>query len=167
MRLVLIARSGATRLQAMRHLLEDNHEWRRAQACRHIRRAIAMTARCWIRRVEQLRTPTPRGGLRAGWQRLRPPAGLRADQWDLLETRPLLRNRAWTWSWSSSRRLTIPRQILAAQQNKARGEAVGQMKADGVEYEERMERLQEATYPKPLSELLWHAYDVYRTSYRG
>ncbi|CAM5641088.1 hypothetical protein SHIRM173S_01594 [Streptomyces hirsutus] len=31
------------------------------------------------------------------------------------------------------------------------------MKADGVEYEERMERLQEVTYPKPLSELLWHA----------
>lgn len=61
--------------------------------------------------------------------------------------------------------LDDPRQILAAQQNKARGEAVGQMKADGVEYEERMERLQEVTYPKPLSELLWHAYDVYRTSH--
>lgn len=28
-----------------------------------------------------------------------------------------------------------------------------------------MERLQEVTYPKPLSELLWHAYDVYRRSH--
>ncbi|MCO6722907.1 DUF3516 domain-containing protein, partial [Streptomyces sp. Vc714c-19] len=50
--------------------------------------------------------------------------------------------------------LDDPRQILAAQQNKARGEAVAAMKADGVEYEERMERLQDVTYPKPLEELL-------------
>ena len=39
------------------------------------------------------------------------------------------------------------------------------MKADGVEYEERMERLQDVSYPKPLEELLWHAYDVYRKSH--
>ena len=39
------------------------------------------------------------------------------------------------------------------------------MKADGVEYEERMERLQDVTYPKPLEELLLHAYDVYRKSH--
>jgi hypothetical protein len=36
------------------------------------------------------------------------------------------------------------------------------MKADGVEYEERMERLQDISYPKPLEELLTHAYQVYR-----
>ena len=56
--------------------------------------------------------------------------------------------------------LDDPRQILAAQQNKARGEAVAAMKADGVEYEERMERLQDVSYPKPLEELLFHAYDA-------
>ena len=28
------------------------------------------------------------------------------------------------------------------------------MKADGVEYEERLERLAEITYPRPLEELL-------------
>ncbi len=39
------------------------------------------------------------------------------------------------------------------------------MKRDGVEYEERMERLQEITYPKPLEELLSHAYDVYRRAH--
>ncbi len=46
--------------------------------------------------------------------------------------------------------LDDPRQILVAQLNKAKGEAVAAMKADGVEYEERMERLQDVTYPKPL-----------------
>ncbi len=39
------------------------------------------------------------------------------------------------------------------------------MKADGIEYEERMERLQDVSYPKPLEELLFHAYDVYRKSH--
>ncbi|CAM5375969.1 hypothetical protein STANM309S_01122 [Streptomyces tanashiensis] len=61
--------------------------------------------------------------------------------------------------------LDDPRQVLAAMENKARGEAVGQMKADGVEYEERMERLQEISYLKPLEELLWDAYNVDRKSH--
>jgi hypothetical protein len=61
--------------------------------------------------------------------------------------------------------LDEPRQILAAQQNKARGEAVAAMKSDGIEYEERMERLQDVSYPKPLEELLFHAYNTYRMSH--
>ena len=35
------------------------------------------------------------------------------------------------------------------------------MKADGVEYEERLERLAEVTYPKPLEELLDRAFELY------
>ena len=50
--------------------------------------------------------------------------------------------------------LDDPRQVLSAQQHKARGEAVAEMKAEGIEYEERMELLEEVTYPKPLDELL-------------
>lgn len=60
--------------------------------------------------------------------------------------------------------LEDPRQILAAQLNRARGEAVAQMKADGIEYDERIELLDEVTYPKPLAELLGHAYEVYLQS---
>jgi hypothetical protein len=58
--------------------------------------------------------------------------------------------------------LDDPRQILAAQLNKAKGEAVAQMKAEGIEYDERMELLEGITYPKPLEELLGHAFEVYR-----
>ena len=47
--------------------------------------------------------------------------------------------------------LEDPRQILAAQLNKARGEAVAEMKAEGIEYDERMELLDDVTYPKPLT----------------
>jgi hypothetical protein len=36
------------------------------------------------------------------------------------------------------------------------------MKAEGIEYDERIELLDQITYPKPLEELLGHAYDVYR-----
>ena len=57
--------------------------------------------------------------------------------------------------------LENPRAILMAQQFRARGESVAAMKADGIEYEERMERLEEITWPQPLAELLEHAYDVY------
>ncbi len=57
--------------------------------------------------------------------------------------------------------LENPRQILVAQERRARDEAMAQMKADGVEYDERIERLQEVTYPKPLEELLEAAFDRY------
>src|SRR5262249_44469435 len=58
--------------------------------------------------------------------------------------------------------LDDPRGLLAAQLYKARGEAVAQMKADGIEYEERMELLEDVTYPMPLADLLSVAYDTYR-----
>ncbi len=57
--------------------------------------------------------------------------------------------------------LDDPRQVLAAQRNKARGEAVAAMKAEGVEYEERMTLLEDVTYPRPLEELLLAGYDAY------
>ena len=58
--------------------------------------------------------------------------------------------------------LDDPRQVLAAQRNKARGEAVAEMKGRGIEYEERMVLLEEITYTKPLEELLLAGYDAYR-----
>ncbi len=57
--------------------------------------------------------------------------------------------------------LEDPGQILRAQQRAARDRAMAEMKADGVDYDERMERLQEVTWPKPLEELLAAAYDEY------
>lgn len=57
--------------------------------------------------------------------------------------------------------LEDPYQILRAQEKMARNEAMAQMKADGVDYEERVERLQEVTYPKPLEELIHAAFAQY------
>jgi hypothetical protein len=50
--------------------------------------------------------------------------------------------------------LDDPFPVLMAQAHKARGEAVAQMKSDGIEYDERMELLEEVSYPKPLGEPL-------------
>jgi superfamily II RNA helicase len=61
--------------------------------------------------------------------------------------------------------LENPRQVLAAQENLARGEAVAAMKADGLDYDERMELLQDVTYPRPLAELLAGAFAIYRRSH--
>ncbi len=61
--------------------------------------------------------------------------------------------------------LEDPRQILRAQQFQARGEAVAAMKADGVEYDERMELLDDVTHPRPLADLLGAAFAIYRQSH--
>ncbi|MEU4689553.1 DUF3516 domain-containing protein [Actinoplanes sp. NPDC023714] len=58
--------------------------------------------------------------------------------------------------------LEDPRQVVSAQRQKARGEAVNSMKAEGIEYEERMQLLEDVTWPQPLKELLEAAYETYR-----
>src|SRR5262249_48386855 len=58
--------------------------------------------------------------------------------------------------------LEDPRTVITAQLSRARGEAVAQMKADGIDYEQRMELLEDVTHPRPLADLLEAAYDIYR-----
>jgi len=60
--------------------------------------------------------------------------------------------------------LDDPRPILSQQEFRARGEAVAAMKQEGIEYEERMARLEEVTWPKPLEELLSHAFERFAAS---
>ncbi len=59
--------------------------------------------------------------------------------------------------------LENPGAILAAQLNKAKTVLIGEMKRDGVEYEERMERLEDVEYPKPLRDELYEAFNGFRT----
>ena len=58
--------------------------------------------------------------------------------------------------------LEDPKQVLRAQERQARDEAMIRMKEDGLDYDERMDRLQEITYPKPLEDMLLAAFDEYR-----
>ena len=164
MLLSVIARPGNA-FEAMRHLLEDNHEPRKQQL-RHIRRAIAIYRSLLDGGVvEKLDEPDAEGrivrltvDLQQDFALNQPLSTFALASFDLLD--PESPSYALDMVSVVESTLDDPRQILAAQQNKARGEAVAAMKADGVEYEERMERLQDVTYPKPLEELLFHAYDI-------
>ncbi len=57
--------------------------------------------------------------------------------------------------------LEDPKQVLRAQERAARDRAMADMKAEGIEYEERLERLQDVTYPKPLEDVLDAAFAEY------
>lgn len=59
--------------------------------------------------------------------------------------------------------LEDPRQILLAQQDRVRNELMSRLKAEGVEYEERVEKVREATWPKPESELVHRLFEVFRS----
>lgn len=60
--------------------------------------------------------------------------------------------------------LDDPRPVLSQQQFLARGEAVAAMKAEGIEYDQRMELLEQITWPQPLAELLNAAFATYSAS---
>ncbi len=57
--------------------------------------------------------------------------------------------------------LENPMVILLAQQFKARGEAVAEMKADGIDFDERTELLEQVTWPRPLADVLERAHAAY------
>jgi hypothetical protein len=152
---------------AMRHLLTDNHEDRPAQR-RLIRAAIAMyralLAAGVVERLpvpdEQGRTVRLTGDLQLDFalnQALSPFALaaielLDPDSADYpLDVLSVLEAT-----------LEDPRQVLAAQLAKAKAEAVATMKAEGVEYEERMRLLEDVSYPMPLADLLEAAFETYR-----
>ena len=160
MLLNVIARGGDP-FVAMRHLLTDNHEEPAAQR-RHIRRAIAI-ARALLaggviekvggayRLVEDLQLDFALN------QALSPFALACLELLDRespdypLDVVSVIEST-----------LEDPRQVLSAQRQRARGEAVNAMKAEGIEYEQRMELLEEVTHPRPLRDLLEGAYETYR-----
>lgn len=152
---------------AMRRLLTDNHEPRKRQL-KHIREAVGI-ARSLLQAgvIERLDEPEPDGrryrltvDLPPDFALNQPLSTFALAAVDVLD--PEAESYALDVVSVIEATLEDPRQILAAQQNKARGEAVAQMKADGIEYDERIELLDEVTYPKPLAELLEHTYEVYR-----
>jgi superfamily II RNA helicase len=173
MLLNVLARPGDP-FAAMRHLLTDNHE-PRARQRRHIREAIGI-ARSLLQAgvIERLPEPEPDGrryrltvDLPADFQLNQPLSTFALAAIGLLSPGPDAEgNDTYALDVVSVIEATLddPRQILAAQLNKAKGEAVAQMKAEGIEYEERMELLEEITYPQPLKEVLDHAFEVYVSS---
>ncbi|MEM7582198.1 MAG: DUF3516 domain-containing protein [Acidobacteriota bacterium] len=58
--------------------------------------------------------------------------------------------------------LEDPRPVLYRQIDKLKGDLIARLKAEGVPYEERMEKLDEVTHPKPSLEFIDATFDVFR-----
>ncbi len=57
-----------------------------------------------------------------------------------------------------------PFPILMAQKDKAKDEAMAEMKAAGVEYEQRIEELEKIQYPQPMRDQIYDVFDAWRTT---
>ena len=57
--------------------------------------------------------------------------------------------------------LEHPRPVIFAQERRAKDELMAKLKAEGVEYEERMAELERVTYPKPNAEFIYHTFNEY------
>jgi superfamily II RNA helicase len=57
--------------------------------------------------------------------------------------------------------LEDPDLILRKQLDKVKGEAVAAMKAEGIEYEERMQKLEELEHPKPNREFIYSTFNAF------
>lgn len=171
---VLARKDGSDPVQVMRHLLTDNHEPEAARG-RLVRQAVAIYRSLKAAGVIE-RVVLP-GGPEPGPERLRRSVRLTLDvpatfalnqplspfayaALDLLDRD----DPGYAHDVVSVIEATLddPRQVLAAQLNKAKGQAVAEMKADGIEYEERMALLEDISYPQPLAELLTASFAIYR-----
>jgi superfamily II RNA helicase len=163
-----IARGGDV-FATMRHLLEDNHEPRQRQR-EHIRQALAIYRTLRTAGVVEQVTDASTGAtlirltvdLQPNFALNQPLSPFALAVYDLLdEESPTF---ALDVVSVTEAILDDPRPVLSAQQFVARGEAVAAMKAEGLDYDQRMDLLDDVTYPKPLSGLLGEAFATYRLS---
>ena len=151
---------------AMKRLLVDNHEPRSRQR-RHIRKAVGVfRSLIDAEIVEVLPEPDASGRpVRVNIDlqdefRLNQPLGLFA-----VEAVSVLDQEAPDYHLQAlsvaESVLEDPMAVLLAQRDKARDELMTRMKEEGVEYEERMARLAEVTWPKPEAEFIEPAFDTF------
>ncbi|GAA1464209.1 DEAD/DEAH box helicase [Williamsia maris] len=151
---------------SMRHLLEDNHEPRERQR-KHILRAIEIYRGLRTAGLVESMEPDASGkavrlttDLPANFALSNPLSSFAIAAMEILDTE----DPGYAFDALSVIESTIedPRPILRAQRSAARDVAIAEMKSDGIEYDERMELLEEITWPMPLFDLLEGSFDIYR-----
>lgn len=162
----VLARRGDP-VAAMTRLLTENHEPESARG-RHVRQAVNVYRSLRAAGVVE-RVPRPDGRGRTVRLTVDIPADFALNQplspfayaaLDVLD--PESASYAVDVLSVIESTLDDPRQVLYAQEKKARGEAIGAMKAEGYDYDERMAALEDIAYPKPLAELLEATFAIYR-----
>jgi superfamily II RNA helicase len=164
----VIAREGDA-FTEFRELIETSHE-PRAKQLAHLRQALAIYRT--LRTAEVVtQVPQPEGGpdrirltvdLQPNFALNQPLSPFALAVFDLLDKD----SESYVLDMISVVESTLenPRPVLSAQQFLARGEAVASMKTEGIEYEQRMELLEQVTWPMPLEGLLGEAFETYSAS---
>jgi hypothetical protein len=151
--------------RAMQRLIRDSHEPEAAKPA-HRRRAWQLFRSLVARRVVEFVPRTAQGA------KIRVDIELQDDfsmdqtlSLYLLETLPLLDPGSPDYALDV---LTLvesilenPELILRKQLDRVKDRAVAQMKADGVEYEQRMEELEKLEYPKPLRDFVYETFNAF------
>ncbi|MCK8476117.1 MULTISPECIES: DEAD/DEAH box helicase [Microbacterium] len=166
MMLNVIARGGDV-FANMRALVYDNHEPRKRQ------RELALRAIGIYRTLREsgIVEKTPDGDIRLtvdlqpNFALNQPLSPFALAAFELLDPDPTAGTGTGSYALDMisivESTLDDPRAVLSQQEFLARGEAVAAMKSEGIEYDERMELLEQITYPKPLDELLSAAFETF------
>ena len=152
--------------KALRKMIADCHDSQKQKA-EHRKRAFQLFRSLVERGIVQFRTPAGPGMAKVQVQ-----AELGEDfsmhqqlsLW-LLDTLPLLDTESPDYPLDL---LTLtesivenPDVILRRQLDRLKTEAMATMKAQGVEYEERIAKLEEMEYPKPLREFVYDTFNAF------
>jgi superfamily II RNA helicase len=163
--LLLLLSRDSDGCRAARRLIDDCHETPpRKKALRH--RAWQLFRALIERGIVEWIPPEPSG------RKLRVNIELQADfslhqalSLYLIDTLPLLDSVSPDYPFDV---LTLceaivedPEQILYRQVDRLKGEKIEEMKAAGIPYEERMEKLEELEHPKPLREFIYDTFNAF------
>ncbi len=151
--------------RAMRKLIRESHETDRAKKG-HFRRGWQLFRSLLSRSIVEIVERTPEGS------RLRVNVELQEDfsmdqvlSLYLLETIPLLDPESETYGLDLltlvERILEEPDLILRRQLDKLKGKAIAEMKAAGMEYDQRMEELEKLEHPKPLRDFVYSTFNEF------
>jgi len=163
--LLLVLSRETDGCRAMRQLLADCHETPHKKA--QLRRRAWQLFRALLdRKIVEWIPPEPSG------RKLRVNLALQDDfslhqalSLYLIDTLPLLNRESPDYPFDV---LTLceaivedPEQILRRQIDKLKGEKIEELRAAGMPYEERMEKLEEIEHPKPLREFLYETFNAF------
>jgi superfamily II RNA helicase len=151
--------------RAMQRLVRESHEPDRAKGA-HFRRGWQLFRSLVARGIVEIVPRTPEGA------RVRVNVALQEDfsmdqalSLYLLETVPLLDPESESYELDL---LTLvesilenPELILRRQLDRLKGKAVAEMKAAGIEYDQRMEELEKLEHPKPLREFVYSTFNAF------
>jgi len=154
--------------RAMQKLIRESHETDRAKKA-HVRRGWQLFRSLVARGIVEIVPRTPEGS------RVRVNVELQEDfsmdqalSLYLLETLPLLDIEGPASETHPLDLLTLvesilenPDLILRRQLDKLKGKAIAEMKAAGMEYDQRMEELDKLEHPKPLREFIYSTFNEF------